>query len=194
MPDPHEPGGPRHYEELGVPPTATPAEIRAAYVALAREHHPDRLGGRAEVVRADSAARMARVNAAWTVLSDPARRAAYDARHGLDDPAATSWVRDPGTAFQAFDERDDVDPRLLDDTPTGAPTLPRAFALLPALLSAAGAGAVVLGALLGFGGLLIGGFALLAASGLSFLALPFVALVNASRAERGSSVSRARRR
>jgi len=179
-----ERGEPRHYEELGVAPTATLAEIRAAYVALARVHHPDRTSDRTEGDRAASAARMARVNAAWTVLSDPARRAAYDARRGLGDPSARSGVRDPGDAWVAFDDEDDVDPRLLDDTPTGAPTLPRALAFLPAGLGGAGAAAVVLGAILGFGGLLIGGFFLLAMSGLSFLALPFVALVNASRSER----------
>jgi len=183
MADPQERSGPRHYEELGVPPTATPAEIRAAYVALAREHHPDRLGGRADVVRADSAARMARVNAAWTVLSDPGRRAAYDASHGVDGRPGFD-VRDPGTTFRPLEDDDDVDPRLLDDTPTGAPTLPRALAFLPAALASVGAGAVVLGALIGLGGLLIGGFFLLALSGLSFLALPFVALINASRSER----------
>lgn len=183
MSDAHQRGGPRHYDELGVAPTATAAEIRAAYVALAREHHPDRLGDRADVVRVDSAARMARVNAAWTVLSDPARRAAYDAQHGVDGPP-TSFVRDPGRDFRPFDDGDHVDPRLLDDTPTGAPTLPRALAFVPVGLGAVGAGAVVLGALLGLGGLLIGGFVLLALSGLSFLALPFVALINASRAER----------
>lgn len=164
-------------------PTATPAEIRAAYVALAREHHPDRLGDRADVVRVDSAARMARVNAAWTVLSDPGRRAAYDAQHGVDGPA-TSFVRDPGSDFRPFDDDEDVDPRLLDDTPTGASPLPRALAFVPAVLATAGSGAVVVGALISLGGLLIGGFFLLALSGLSFLALPFVALVNASRAER----------
>jgi len=166
-----------------VPPTATLSEIRAAYVALARAHHPDRLAGRAEVVQADSAARMARVNAAWTVLSDPTRRAAYDARNGVDAPRG-SYVRDPGSAFTPFDDGDEVDPRLLDDTPTGAPTLPRALAFVPASLAVLGAGGVVLGALLGFGGLLIAGFFVLALSGLSFLALPFVALINASRSER----------
>ncbi|MFP5322691.1 MAG: J domain-containing protein [Acidimicrobiia bacterium] len=173
-----------HYEELGVAPTATPAEIRAAYVALARRHHPDRLAGRDEGERTLGAARMARVNAAWTVLSDPAKRAAYDARRGLGAGSAHSNVRDPGTGFTPLHDDDDVDPRLLDDTPTGAPTLPRAVAFVPVVLAAVGAGAVVLGALLGFGGLLIGGFVLLACSGLSFLALPFLALINASRSER----------
>ena len=65
---------PRHYDELGVAPTASPAEIRAAYVALARRHHPDRMGTSSDDVRARSATRMARVNAAWTVLSDPTLR------------------------------------------------------------------------------------------------------------------------
>jgi len=166
-----------------VPPTATLAEIRAAYVALAREHHPDRLGGRADVVQAASAARMARVNAAWTVLSDPARRAAYDVRHGVDDRPG-SYARDPGAAFHPFDDGDDVDPRLLDDTPTGAPTLPRALAFVPAAFAVFGAGGVALGALLGLGGLLIAGFFVLALSGLSFLALPFLVLIRASRSER----------
>jgi hypothetical protein len=41
------------------------------------------------------------------------------------------------------------------------------------------------GAFLGYGGLLIAGFFLLAVAGLSFLALPFVALINASRSDRG---------
>lgn len=186
MASPHLPGGePGHYEELGVAPTATAAEIRAAYVALARKHHPDRLGGRSDAERTHAAARMARVNAAWTVLSDPARRAAYDARHRVDAAGPASSVRDPGYGFTPFDEGDDPDPRLLDDTPTGAPTLPRAVALLPAVLAALGAVTVLFAAILGFGGLLIAGFFLLACSGLSFLALPFVALINASRSERG---------
>lgn len=166
-------------------PTADAAEIRAAYVALARVHHPDRLGGREPGERERATARMARVNAAWTLLSDPTRRAAYDARSGLGPTPASAWnVRDPGSAFTPLHDDDDLDPRLLDDIPTGAPSIPRAFAFVPAVFGGAGVAAVVLGAVLGFGGLLIGGFFLLACAGLSFLALPFVALVNASRNER----------
>lgn len=177
-------GEPRHYEELGVAPTASLAQIRTAYVALARTHHPDRMNGAADGERAESTARMARVNAAWTVLSDPAKRAAYDARFVDTATRPRANVRAPDTSFRPFDDGEDVDPRLLDDTPSGAPTIPRAFAFVPTGLAVVGIGSVGLGALLGLVGLLIGGFVVLAASGLSFLALPFIALVNASRSER----------
>ena len=174
-----------HYDELGVAPAASSAEIRTAYVALARRHHPDRMGNASDQARADAAARMARVNAAWTVLSDPGKRAAYDAQLGGPAAKATgAHVRDPDSSFQPFDTSDDVDPRLFDDTPTGAPSIPRAFALAPATLAAVGVTMVLSGAFLGYGGLLIAGFFVLALGGLSFLALPFVALINASRSDR----------
>jgi curved DNA-binding protein CbpA len=175
---------PGHYEELGVAPTASAAEIRAAYVALARRHHPDRMGTSTEVERSEAAARMARVNAAWTVLSDPAKRASYDARFVAGATASGAHLRDPDSAFQPFDTSDDVDPRLFDDTPTGAPSIPRLVALAPAALATIGVAMVFGGALLGYGGMLIAGFFVLAVSGLTFLALPFVALVNASRSDR----------
>jgi molecular chaperone DnaJ len=60
-----------HYETLGVRPDATAAEIRDAYRALARQHHPDR-------GPVDPGA-MAAINEAYRVLGDPARRAVYDA-------------------------------------------------------------------------------------------------------------------
>jgi hypothetical protein len=46
--------------------------MRVAYRTLARQHHPDAKGEA-------SAVRMAEINEAWRVLSDPARRAVYDA-------------------------------------------------------------------------------------------------------------------
>jgi len=64
-----------HYETLGVRPDATATEIREAYRALARRHHPDRAAGDSG---ADSAA-MAAINEAYRVLGEPARRAVYDA-------------------------------------------------------------------------------------------------------------------
>jgi DnaJ domain len=60
---------PSHYDVLGVPASATHAEVRAAYRAAARDHHPD-AGG--------DPGRMRALNVAWAVLGDPVRRAAYD--------------------------------------------------------------------------------------------------------------------
>ena len=62
---------PSHYTTLGVAPTASQSEIRAAYRRLALEHHPDRRGARGEE-------RMARVNAAYAVLDSPRARRSYD--------------------------------------------------------------------------------------------------------------------
>ena len=58
-----------YYRILQVDPIAEFAVIRAAHRALAAEHHPD-VGG----LESD----MAALNVAWTVLSDPVKRAAYD--------------------------------------------------------------------------------------------------------------------
>ena len=60
-----------HYDTLGVPLGASPAEIRAGYRKAAAAAHPDREGG--------STGAMQRVNAAHECLSDPERRARYDA-------------------------------------------------------------------------------------------------------------------
>ncbi len=61
-----------YYKTLGVDKNASAEEIKKAYRKLARKYHPD-------VSKEDNAAaRMAEVNEANTVLSDPEKRAAYD--------------------------------------------------------------------------------------------------------------------
>ena len=75
---------PDPYAVLGVSPTATPRQVAAAHRRLAKRYHPDLNPGPA------AAERMQRINRAWQVLSNPVRRARYDAgRRG----AATTHVR-----------------------------------------------------------------------------------------------------
>lgn len=64
-----------HYRTLGVAPNASRDEIVRAYRALALENHPDHNPGNQL-----AEARMKRINRAWSVLSDPSRRALYDTR------------------------------------------------------------------------------------------------------------------
>jgi DnaJ-class molecular chaperone len=65
---------PDHYATLGLHRRCTTAQIRAAYRALAKQHHPDVNGGARHAQM-----RTQELNAAYEILSDPARREAYDA-------------------------------------------------------------------------------------------------------------------
>src|SRR6516164_3291279 len=62
-----------YYEVLGVPRSASEADIKKAYRKLAREHHPDRNPGDKQ-----AEARFKEVQEAFDVLGDKAKRAQYD--------------------------------------------------------------------------------------------------------------------
>jgi molecular chaperone DnaJ len=62
-----------YYEVLGVERSCDEAELKSAFRKLAMKHHPDRNGGAAEAT-----ARFKEINEAYTILSDPQKRAAYD--------------------------------------------------------------------------------------------------------------------
>ena len=64
-----------YYTLLEVPPTATAAELRRSYRRLARKYHPD-----LNKHIPDNDQRIKRLNEAYNVLSDSAKRAAYDAQ------------------------------------------------------------------------------------------------------------------
>jgi hypothetical protein len=82
------------YSVLGVPRTATAAEIRAAYHALVAKYHPDRHQGNPLASLASE--KMIELNRAYEALSDPARQRFVDEAAAPPPPAAaaarrTSW-------------------------------------------------------------------------------------------------------
>lgn len=62
-----------HYENLKVARDASAEDIRAAYRALTRKHHPDRNPDNADAERV-----MSVINVAYGVLSDPSKRSEHD--------------------------------------------------------------------------------------------------------------------
>jgi DnaJ family protein A protein 2 len=71
-------GGPvdttKLYETLEVDKNADEKEIKKAYRKLSRQHHPDKGGDEHKFKE---------INAAYEILSDPEKRAAYD-KYGLE--------------------------------------------------------------------------------------------------------------
>lgn len=113
-----------HYDVLGISRRASADEVRTAYRRAARDHHPD-AGG--------DGGRMSDLNAAWHVLGDPVRRAAYDrqlaarpppgpadrppaAEGPADGPAGGAWDTVSGVYRSAEEWADLVDDRPLRPT------------------------------------------------------------------------------
>lgn len=72
-----------HFEVLGVPRTAGPEEVKAAYHSLARRFHPDALGDAASADLEEKArAIFVRVTEAFRVLRGTASRARYEEKLG----------------------------------------------------------------------------------------------------------------
>jgi hypothetical protein len=87
------------YDVLGVDRTSTADDIKAAYRARVSAAHPD------HNCSANAAAVTARLNEAWHVLGDPARRRAYDAEM-CPYPAVTSGAALPRPSSYIVTSRD----------------------------------------------------------------------------------------
>jgi curved DNA-binding protein CbpA len=78
-----------HYDTLGVPPDATPAEVREAFTRRLAVSHLDRRASYAQRLAAVEA--VAALRLAYLTLADPQRRAEYDWRLGIDDLQPLDW-------------------------------------------------------------------------------------------------------
>lgn len=109
------------YAVLQVPPDASPADIRRAYLALALQLHPDKCRGGQQ----QQPGRFQLVQDAYRVLSDPVRRAEYDAL-----AASSARQRSPPPAAAAPAEACDPEPSVhvvhvaARDVRLGRPDLP----------------------------------------------------------------------
>jgi curved DNA-binding protein CbpA len=72
------------YKVLQVDSEAEDEVIAAAYRRLARKYHPDTATG------AEAAGRMEAINAAWEVIGNPTRRAAFDRQRAVEAAIARS--------------------------------------------------------------------------------------------------------
>ena len=85
-----------YYEILGVAPTANSAEIKTAYRQLSAKVHPDQGGPTALFLQ---------VQAAYETLSNPGRRASYDA--SVADAGSEGWADIPGEPDSGWVRVDD---------------------------------------------------------------------------------------
>ena len=97
-----------YYQMLGVPPSASVAEIRQAYARLARDRHPDRFTDPAEKQRAQSA--FQDLTTAFNALVNPRSRQEYDEARRRPQPRTPEEIaRDAFERGQAALEQGALD-------------------------------------------------------------------------------------
>ncbi len=161
------------YEVLGVAPDASFDEIQRAYRLLALRHHPD-------VAPDADPATMAAINGAWSVLSDPNRRALHDAGFDRPEPPPRP-APPPADGWQPLyaDDDDDVDPETLSDEPY-APAARRPSDMLvmtPVLMVLGAVGLFFLSVMTGATALRTFSMVLVPVSGIGFVMAPLMVML-----------------
>jgi hypothetical protein len=160
--------GSTHYATMGVRRDASSGEIRRAYLARARERHPDMPGG------SDGA--MSDLNAAFAVLSDPKERKSYDRSIGVAGAGAGAVESRGTTAPGHYDEGHSHDPVELNDDGQELSLAMRFFTKAVPLLFVAAFGVMVVGAMLQVEPMFAAGIAMGVASLVLFALMPFFAM------------------
>lgn len=175
--------GDTHYDVLGVEPATETAQLRKAYVALARKYHPDFNATEPPAVQAHAESTMRAVNTAWEVLGSPGARAKYDkemrAKGRLQDPGPARSTSNASTAHHRAPEK------------ASGTAPPRWLTMLPALCLMLAVGCFAVGMVTGLAVMLAGSIGMALIGGLLFAFVPMVALKRASRSVPDGPTARA---
>jgi len=100
-----------YYETLGVPASASSAQIKQAYLRLARERHPDRFSDPADKQRAEKA--LQEITEAFNALISPGSREKHDQERQRPTPRTPEEIaRDAFERAQPLLEQGSVDDAL----------------------------------------------------------------------------------
>ncbi|MGB3413025.1 MAG: J domain-containing protein [Microthrixaceae bacterium] len=206
-----------HYQVLGVEPDSDTAQIRQAYLRLARVNHPDFSSANGEQMRL--------INAAWHVLGDPGRRTDYDltlhargansssttsrstaarssATRGADLSSSetaksqSSRIFRPSsdfTPYSNYDDDDDDSWRYEPDAGDPATVPSKVLLAAPACAFAGGVALLAVSAPTGIREFTAMGLILLVLSALLFVGAPVVALFKSQIVEQQAGRRRSRR-
>lgn len=91
-----------YYKILGIDKNASEDEIKKAYRKRALLHHPDRHSSATPEVQKEEEKKFKEVGEAFTVLSDPKKKARYDSGQDLDEDGFNMGDFDANNIFKAF--------------------------------------------------------------------------------------------
>ncbi|KAG8139896.1 hypothetical protein E2320_002647 [Naja naja] len=91
-----------YYKILGVDKNASEDEIKKAYRKRALMHHPDRHSGASAEIQKEEEKKFKEVGEAFTILSDPKKKARYDSGQDLEEDGMNMGDFDANNIFKAF--------------------------------------------------------------------------------------------